>query len=131
MILQSMQKEDGVVRVVFATMALGMGVNFVALNTIYHYGAPRSIDDFFQESGRAGRSEAQAKSVVYWKPSDAPLKSVLTNPRDVEVAAVQKYLENAAEFSYCTILMKNWLIHYHVVTVHCVVMSVLLLSPFI
>ena len=58
---------------VFATMALGVGVNFVALNTIYHYGAPRTIDDFFQESGRAGRSGAQAKSVVYWKPSDAPL----------------------------------------------------------
>ena len=45
-ILQSLQKEDGVVRVVFATMALGMGVNFAALDTIYHYGAPRSIDDY-------------------------------------------------------------------------------------
>lgn len=41
-ILQSLQKEDGVVCVVFATIALGMGVNFAALNTIYHYGAPRS-----------------------------------------------------------------------------------------
>ena len=93
-ILQSMQKEDGVVRVVFATIALGMGVNFAALNTIYHYGAPRSIDDFFQESGRAGRTGAQAKSVVHWKRSDAPLKSVLTNPRDAEVSAVRRYLEN-------------------------------------
>lgn len=44
-----------------ATMALSMGVNFVALNTIYLYGAPRIIDDFFQESGRAGRSGKQAK----------------------------------------------------------------------
>ena len=62
----------------YTTIALGMGVNFAALNAIYLYGAPRSIDDFFQESGRAGRSGAQAKSVVYWKPSDAPLKRVLT-----------------------------------------------------
>ena len=75
-IMKSMQKEDGVVRIVLATIALGMGVNFVGLNTIYHYGAPRSIDDFFQESGRAGRSGSQATSVVYWKPPDAPLKSV-------------------------------------------------------
>lgn len=97
-ILQSLQKEDGVVRVVFATMALGMGVNFAALNTIYHYGAPRSIDDYLQESGRAGRSGTQAKSVVYWRPSDAPLKSVLTNPRDAEVVAVRRYLENT---TYC------------------------------
>ena len=93
-ILQSMQKEDGVVRVVFATMALGMGVNFATLNTIYHYGAPRSIDDFFQESGRAGRSGKRAKSVVFWKPSDAPLKSVITTPREREVAAVRRYLQN-------------------------------------
>lgn len=83
-----------VVHVVFATMALGMDVNFVALSTIYHYGAPRSIDDFFQEGGRAGRSGAQPKSVVYWKPSDAPLKNVFTNSRDAEVAAVQRYLQN-------------------------------------
>ena len=93
-ILDSMRKEDGIVRVVFATMALGMGVNFVGLNTIYHYGAPRSIEDFCQESGRAGRSGDQAMSVIYWKPSDAPLKGNLSNPRDAEIAAVRRYLEN-------------------------------------
>ena len=66
----------------------------MGLNTIYHYGAPRSIDDFVQESGRAGRSGEQAKSVVYWKPSDAPLKKDLSNPRDAEIAAMRRYLEN-------------------------------------
>ena len=40
-ILKSMQKEDGLVRVVFATIALGMVVNLVDVNTIYHNGAPR------------------------------------------------------------------------------------------
>ena len=34
-----MQKEDGIVCVVFASMALGMGVNFATLNTVYHYRA--------------------------------------------------------------------------------------------
>ena len=72
MILQSTQKEDGGVCVVFATMVLGMGVNFVTLNTIYHYGAPRSIDDFCQES-------------------------VISTPRDREVAAVWRYLQNDKE----------------------------------
>ena len=46
-ILQSMQKEDGIVCVVFATMALGMGVNFVTLNTVYHYGAQDEYWWFF------------------------------------------------------------------------------------
>ena len=60
-ILSSMQK-DGIVRVVFATVALGMGVNFVGLNRVIHYGTPSSIEDYFQECGRADRSGDPAKS---------------------------------------------------------------------
>ncbi len=43
------------IRVVFTTIALGMGVNFVGLNRTIRYGAPTAIEDYFQESGRAGR----------------------------------------------------------------------------
>lgn len=96
-ILRSMQIADGVVRIVFATVALGMGVNFIGLHRTIHYGAPSSIEDYFQESGRAGRSGEQAKSTIYWKPKDAPLKRDLSNPRDAEVAAVRHYLENNKE----------------------------------
>ena len=52
-ILESLSKPDGTVCMVFATTALGMGVNFVALRATIHYGA-LSLDDCFQESGRAG-----------------------------------------------------------------------------
>ena len=55
-ILESLSKPDDTVRVVFATTALGMGVNFVGLRATIHYGAPRSLDDYFQESSRAGRA---------------------------------------------------------------------------
>lgn len=51
-----MEKEGGTVRIVFCTVALGMGVNFAGLNYIIHYGAPKSVEDYFQECGRAGRS---------------------------------------------------------------------------
>ena len=67
-----MDQPDGVVRIVFATVALGMGVNLQGVNTIIHYGAPRSIDDYFQESGRGGRTGHYAESIVYWTPSDCP-----------------------------------------------------------
>ena len=42
-ILKSMLDRNGVVCVVFCTVALGRGVNFAGLNSIIHYGAPRSI----------------------------------------------------------------------------------------
>ncbi len=53
-IIASLTKNDGVVRVVFATMALGMGIDCVSLTQTIHCGAPRSIDDYYQESGRGG-----------------------------------------------------------------------------
>ena len=96
LIMQSMLKTDGIVRVVFATMALGMGVNFMGLSATIHYGAPRSIDDYFQESGRAGRDGKQATSIIYWTPADAPLRLDSNNPRDAEVVAVRRYLEDSS-----------------------------------
>ena len=46
LISRELVKPDGTVRVVFATTALGMGVNFVGLRATIHYGAPRSLDDY-------------------------------------------------------------------------------------
>ena len=92
-IMQSMEMADGIVRVVFATM----GVNFVGLNRVLHYGAPSTIEDYFQESGRAGRSGELSISTIMWKPSDAPLWKDLLRPRHAEIAAVRHYLENDKE----------------------------------
>ena len=95
-IMKSLAKPDGVVRVVFATVAIGMGVDLRDVNTIIHYGAPHSIDDYFQESGRGGRSGQPAKSIVYWSPVDCPNRKQLSSTRDHEVAAVRKYLVNTS-----------------------------------
>ena len=46
-ILKSLCKSDGVVQVVFATVALGMVIDLKDVNTIIHYGAPQSIEDYF------------------------------------------------------------------------------------
>ena len=105
-ILKSFTDPDGVVRVVFATVAQGMGVNLRDVNTVYHYGAPQSIDDYFQESGRGGRSGDAARSVVYWKARDCPVKKDPTSTRDAEVIAVRRYLENDS------ICRRKWLLDY-------------------
>ena len=62
--MESLSKEDRIVQAVFATMALGMGVDFSGLYRIIHYGAPRTIDDYFQESGRAGQTGELSISTV-------------------------------------------------------------------
>lgn len=105
-ILKSMSEDGGVVRIVFATVALGMGVNLRGLNSIVHYGAPRSIDDYFQESGRGGRSGDNAQSIVYWTRADCPLRKEPKTVRDHEVNVVRRYLENV------TLCRRQWLLDY-------------------
>ena len=88
----------------FATTALGMGVDFAGVHTVIHYGAPRSIDDYFQESGRAGRDGKLSTSTVYWLPADVPLKKDLSNRVNVDIVAVRHYLENNQECRRCQLL---------------------------
>ena len=95
-ILDSLAITDGVVRVVFATIALGMGVDMRGVNTIIHYGAPRSIEDYFQESGRGGRDGGNATSTIYWKKSDCPVRKKPSTIEHHEAIIVRQYLENTS-----------------------------------
>ena len=54
-VIKSFSCNDGTVRVIFATIASGMWVDCKGLTTVIHYGPSNDIDDYFQESGRAGR----------------------------------------------------------------------------
>ena len=49
---------------VFATVALGMGIDLQDINDVVHYGALSSLEDYFQESGMGGRSGAHATSTI-------------------------------------------------------------------
>ena len=48
----------------FASVAMGMAIDLHGVNTIIHYGAPSSIEDYFQASGRGGRSGDSAYSIA-------------------------------------------------------------------
>ena len=88
----------------FHSVALGMGVN---LKDIIHYGAPSSIEAYFQESGRGGRSGDSATSTVYWKPADCPKSKNPVTIRERKVLAVRRYLENSTLFGFLIILTSS------------------------
>ena len=93
----SLGSASGVVRVVFAMIALGMGVNLQGVNTIVHYGAPNSIDDYFQESGRGGGSGERATSTLYWKPADCPRREKIQTTRDSQLGSINKMSSQVAD----------------------------------
>eukprot|EP00112_Aurelia_sp_Birch-Aquarium-sp1_P022904 Seg6620.1 transcript_id=Seg6620.1/GoldUCD/mRNA.D3Y31 product="ATP-dependent DNA helicase RecQ" protein_id=Seg6620.1/GoldUCD/D3Y31 len=67
-VIKSMTEENGHVRIVFATTAFGMGVDCKALEHIIHFGPPNDIDDYIQESGRAGRDKKSSHAILILYP---------------------------------------------------------------
>ena len=53
-ILTSLKNEKGVCRVLFSTIAFGMGVDIPNIRTVIHCGPSSDTDDYVQEAGRAG-----------------------------------------------------------------------------
>ena len=65
-VLASLTSLTGTIRVVIATTALGMGVNFPDVKYIVHAGPERSLVDYIQAAGRAGRNGDHAHDVVIY-----------------------------------------------------------------
>lgn len=62
--------EDRTIRVVFATIAIGIGVNIPNVRHVIHIGVPRTMESYYQEIGRAGRDKKPAKASLFFNGQD-------------------------------------------------------------
>ena len=85
----------GEVRVAVTTAAFGMGVDIATVRQVIHAGLPLSLEEYYQQAGRAGRDGLPATCVVVHAPADRRLPEFFietAHPDAATIGAVHRSL---------------------------------------
>ena len=84
-ILNAFTKVDSVLRIVIATSSFGMGIDCPDIRRVIHWGTPQDIEEYVQETGRAGRDNKPSEAILYPKTHHSisdNMKLYITNQSD-------------------------------------------------
>ncbi|MCU1459377.1 MAG: ATP-dependent helicase, RecQ family [Actinomycetia bacterium] len=88
---------DGTIEVVVATIAFGMGIDKADIRWVFHADVPGSLDEYYQEIGRAGRDGASARAVLYFRSEDLRLPRMYASKAGPSVRSLETTAEALGE----------------------------------
>src|SRR5919106_1371543 len=89
------------VRVIVATVAFGMGIDKPDVRFVYHLDPPKSLEAYYQETGRAGRDGLPATAMMTWGVSDvAQLRQLIASGENDARRRVEQH-KLSALLGYC------------------------------
>jgi len=107
--------KEGKINCIIATKAFGIGINIDDIDCIYHYAINKSLTDYVQEIGRAGRDEnIKSLAITHFNPKDLKFTRILNYTSALSQWQLRKIIEKILyiyNLTYKTIIGK-WIIIY-------------------